>query len=250
MYQDADGLANMCVSGGFYVARLSSRTEYMSPALIPDKVLSASHCICRFFPDAWAIEWTSENVEEKLTKASAFGVSAIDLPTVVTWATESFSTAFGWPNVFYTLEAAQEARERFLPHDSEIVIFGLGLHRSDVEAFLRAAKPEPASRACAPVGESGVFQCVSRGDKLVPGGDVAGFELLVSDFGMLACSWLCNGLEKECAKQLGVTTNRHGFVQSYGDASRCAEFISREETPAEPGLWLPWLVTVYSVESD
>jgi hypothetical protein len=128
--------------------------------LIPDKVLSASHCICRFFPDAWAIEWTSENVEEKLKKASAFGVSAIDLPTVVTWATESFSTAFGWPNVFYTLKAAQEARERFLPHDSELVIFGLALHRSDVEAFVRAAKPEPA--------------CAYRKSHLRPVGTVCG----------------------------------------------------------------------------
>ena len=250
MYQDADSPANMCVSGGFYVARLSSRAEYMSPELMPNKVLSASPCICKFFPDAWAIEWTSENLGERLKKASALGVSATDLQNVVTWATESFSTAFGWPNAFYTLEAAQEARQRFLPHDAEIVIFGLGLHRSDVEGFLRAAKPDPATPGCTPAGEAGVFQCVSRGKKVVAGGDVAGFELLVTDLGMLTCSWLCNGLEKECAKQLGVTTNRHGFVQSYSDASRCAEFISRDETPAEPGLWLPWLVTIYPAQSD
>src|SRR3954447_12624149 len=171
MYQDADSPANVCVSAGFYVARLSSRAEYMSAELIPDKVLSASNCICEFFPNAWAIEWTSEKLGERLKQASAFGVSAIDLPKVVRWATESFSTAFGWPNAFYTLEAAQEARERFLPHDSEIVIFGLGLHCSDVEGFLRAATPEPASPGCAPAGEAGVFQCVSRGKKVVAGGD-------------------------------------------------------------------------------
>jgi hypothetical protein len=250
MYQAPDSLANMCVSGGFYVARLSSRTEYMSPELIPDKVLSASRCICKFFPDAWAIQWTNHKLEERLKQASAFGVFAIDLPKVVRWATESFSTAFGWPNAFFTLEAAQEAREKFLPHDCELVIFGLGLHRSEVEAFLRAAEPEPASPGFAPTGETGIFQCVSRGEKAIAGGDVAGFELLATYFGMFTCSWLCNGLEKECAKQLGVPTNPHGFVQSYDDASRCAEFISRDETRAEPGLWLPWLVTVYPAQSD
>ena len=62
MYQDADSPANVCVSGGFYVARLSSRAEYMLPELIPDKVLSAFRCSCEFFPDAWAIEWTSEKL--------------------------------------------------------------------------------------------------------------------------------------------------------------------------------------------
>jgi hypothetical protein len=192
----------------------------------------------------------SSKLKEPLQQASAFGVSASDLPKVLTWATEFFSTAFGWPNAFYTSEAAQKAREKSIPHVSEVVTFGLGLHRSDVEAFLRAAEPEPASPGFAPTGETGIFQCVSRGEKVIAGGDVAGFELLATYFGVFTCSWLCNGLEKECAKQLGVRTNPHGFVQSYEDASRCADFISRDETRAEPGLWLPWLVTLYPGHSD
>ncbi|HSB13750.1 MAG TPA: hypothetical protein VLE22_04780 [Bryobacteraceae bacterium] len=237
------------VSGGYYVTRLSRHAEYMSPELIPDKVISASGCICEFFPDDWAIEWTSESVDDRSRQAAALGISTIDLPKVVTWATESFSKAFGWPSAFYTLEAAQEARARFLSDDSEIVIFGLGLHDSDVEDFLRAAKPEPTKPGCAPVGETGAFQCVSGGKKIAAGGDAVGFELLATYTGLLTCSWLCNGLEKDCANELGIVTNRHGFVQTYADALRCAEFISRDETGAEPGLWLPWLVTVYSTQS-
>jgi len=223
------------VSGGFYVARLASRREQMSPELIPAKVLSASGCICDFFPDDWAIEWTSKSLEQRRKKASAFGVSATNFPKVGTWATESFQQAFGWPNAFYTLDAAQEPRARFLPHNSEVVVFGLGLHHSAVEDFLRAAKPDSANSGFAAAGEAGVFQCVSKREKIVTGGDLAGFELLACHSGLLTCSWLCNGLEKECAHQLGVTTNRWGLVQSYGDALQCIELISRAESRAEPG---------------
>jgi hypothetical protein len=234
------------VSGGYYVARLSRRAEYTSPELIPDRILSASGCICDFFPDTWAIEWTSDTVEDRSRQAAAFGISAIDLPKVMAWTAEFFSKAFGWPSAFYFLDAAQEARARFLPDNSEIVIFGLGLHESNVEKFLKAAKPDLTKPGCAPMGETGVFQSASSGRKIAGGGYAVGFELLATCSGLLTCSWRCNGLEKDCAHRLGIAPNRYGFVESYRDALRCAEFVSRPETRAEPGLWLPWLVTVYS----
>lgn len=234
------------VSGGYYVARLSRRAEYTSSELIPGRILSASGCICDFFPDTWAIDWTSDTVEDRWRQAAAFGISSIDLPKVMAWTAEFFSKAFGWPGAFYFLDAAQEARATFLPDNSEIVIFGLGLHESNVEEFLKAAKPDLTQQGCAPMGETGVFQCVSSGRKIAGGGYAAGFELLATCSGLLTCSWLCNGLEKDCAHRLGIAPNRHGFIESYRDALRCAEFVSRPETRAEPGLWLPWLVTVYS----
>jgi hypothetical protein len=62
------------VSGGYYLARKSKRAEYMSPESIPDKVLSASTCICQFFPDVWAIEWTSLSPDERSKKAASVGI--------------------------------------------------------------------------------------------------------------------------------------------------------------------------------
>jgi len=40
------------VSGGYRLARVSKRAEYMSPQLLPDNILSACDCICDFFPDS------------------------------------------------------------------------------------------------------------------------------------------------------------------------------------------------------
>jgi len=77
------------VSGGYYLARMSPRAEYMSPDLLPERVLSGSPCICDFFPDDWTIEWTSTSADTRVKDAASFGISSPELPAVVDWATKS-----------------------------------------------------------------------------------------------------------------------------------------------------------------
>lgn len=216
------------VSGGYYLARVGKR----------GRQISASSCICDFFPDAWAIEWSS-SPEERRREAEAFGISKDRVPEVVAWATGAMQQEFGWPNEFYTLESAEAARARFIPETKDVVLFGLALHESHVSEFLEAARPKP------PDGESGTFECILRREKPAPGGQRAGFELLATYTGSLTCSWRCNELEIVCAEKLGVTPNAHGFIESHEDAERCAEYVAQPEVGAEPGLWLPWLVTLY-----
>jgi hypothetical protein len=74
------------LSAGYYVTQLSEHATHESPELTQGKVLSASGCICDFFPDAWAIEWASATGEERLKRAAAFGLSSSDLPGVIDWA--------------------------------------------------------------------------------------------------------------------------------------------------------------------
>lgn len=233
------------ISGGYYLTRRSTREAYMSPELVPEWVVSASGCICKFFPDDWSIDWTSDSPDERIREAAGFGISTSVLPRVTAWATAAFSHAFGWPNVFYTLDGARQAHATLLPEDLDVIILGLGLHKSDVEDFLITARPPDQKPGFAPVGETGISQCVNAGKGIDETGDPVGFELLATESGLLTCSWLCNGLEKECATRLGVRTNSSGLVQTHAEALRCAEFISRDDVGAEPGLWLPWLLTIY-----
>ena len=233
---------------GYYLTRRSKRAEYMSSELIPEQVLSASACICEFFPDDRAIEWASVSDEERTRAAASFGIPPSNLGGVVEWATENLAKAFGWPSAFYTLEAAEEARVAQLPLGTNVVVFGLGLHEADVEDFLKAAKPPEAREGFAPVGESGIYECVKAQRPISTGGEFAGFELLSTAYGLLTCSWLCNGLEKECDRELGIRTNENGLVRTRSEALRCAEFISKDEVGAEPGLWLPWRVTIYATD--
>ena len=213
--------------------------------MLPELLLSASSCICDFFPDSWTIDWGSAGTEQRARKAAKPGISATALPGIMEWATNSLSKEFGWPNAFYSLDAAQTARARFFPERTDLVIFGLGLHESNAAEFLAAAKPTLAGPGVALMGETGVCECVRRRETIAGGGETSGFELLSTYFGLLTCSWLCNGLEKNCADRLGIAPNRRGFVGTYEGAQRCAAFISRPEIKAEPGLWFPWLVTIY-----
>ncbi|MEP7365365.1 MAG: hypothetical protein ABI972_19095 [Acidobacteriota bacterium] len=235
----------MYASGGYHLARRLQAPVCRSPELLPSHVLSASECISEFLPDCWAIEWSSETGEERSTHASHFGIAPQSLPAVISWATGEFCKSFGWPNVFYTLEAAREARARFIPGTPDVVLIGLGLHKSLVSQFLEDAQPDAPKPGCAPVGETGVYQCVKSGQHPTSGGTPRGFEMLATCYGLLTCSWLCNGLEKVCAEQLGIRPNPHGFVETFEDAMRCTNLIVLPETHAEPGLWLPWLITEY-----
>ena len=138
------------------------------------------------------------------------------------------------------------SRHKFIGNDLDVAVSGLGLHRDDTARFPEVAKPEDKKPGYSQAGETGIFECVKSGFAPAPGGQHLGFELLATMFGILTCSWLCNGLETVCAEELTVKPNEHGLIAEYSDARRCAEYIGRDEVGAEPGLWLPWLITVYS----
>jgi hypothetical protein len=84
---------------------------------------------------------------------------------------------------------------------------------------------------------------------MAAGGDVAGFELVATLFGLLTDSWLQHGLERTCAQKLSIKPNRQGLIESYDDAVRCTELAS-ETLGHFPGLWLPWLIVLYDSQTD
>lgn len=233
------------IAAGYYLVRLANRPEYVSAQLLPERLLSASGDICDSFPDTWAIEWTSEDEKDRLESAEKFGISPADLPKVIEWATQSFSIEFAWPNVFYSVYGARKARAMFLSHLDDVALFGLGLHKSNVEQFLSVAGPRPQQSGFAPEGATGVFEIVSRGALLPDGGTLPGYELLGVQYGHLTCSWLCNSLEKTFAEALDVIPNTNGFISTFEEASRCVTYISEGHVGAEPGLWLPWMIMKY-----
>jgi hypothetical protein len=241
-----DAAESPYASGGYYLARPLQHGPHASVKLIPERIISASSCFCEFFPGAWAIRWSSDDRDQRERSAAVFGIPAAKIDGVVEWATTSFQKVIGWPNTFYTIDAALAAHAEFLAKDLDVNVFGLGLHRDDMERFLREAEPEEKKPGYSQTGETGIYQCLKTQSRIAPGGQHVGFELLAMMFGLLTCSWLCNGLEAVCAEQLQVQPNEYGLISEYADARRCAEYVSGDEVGAEPGLWLPWLITRYS----
>lgn len=228
-------------SAGFLVTRRVERPDYLSPDLLPEKIISASSCICSFIPDTWAIEWTGDTGESREEEASIFGLESSQLEKVIEWVNPLLNKDIGWPNVCFRLDTAREIKRLFLPSLDDVVIIELALPDSLVDSFKEEAKPSAQDKFAGIFGRQGVYEAVLKGQRASSAGRTLGFEPLVYD-GALSCSWLCNGLEKEVRENLGIYPNKQGLIKAFKDAQRCVDYISKEEVGAEPGLWLPWLL--------
>lgn len=232
------------LSAGFLLVKPVERPAYMDKELLPRRIVSACDCICPCFPGIYAIAWSAESAERRAAAFDQIGVPAAERDAVQRWATESFEEHFGWPGVFFTLDAAREARSRIFSR-GDVDILGLGLPAFYRDAFVVGATPRPSKPGFAPVGKSGCLKTIEAGNPVPSTGIVLGFELLSTIMGQVDHSWLCNGLERHFANKLGIRPNEQGFITSLIDAGRCCEAIERGDVGAEPGPWFPWLVVRY-----
>ncbi len=237
----SDQATSGMISAGYMLAKRTLRPDYICSQLMPERILSASECLVDFVPDLWTIDWTRLPDEERAKKARVFGMDAAARRQVSLWVEEGVDKgAFGWPNVFFSTDDAREFVRRFVPGQEDLVLFGLGLPERLSELFIESETPSDET------GASGVFEAISRLQPLEDGGRVLGFEILGYDTSGYH-SWLCNGLEQDVADELSVRPNADGFVDTYHDAMKAAEFCGRDEVGAEPGFWAPWLVVEYDL---
>lgn len=229
------------ISGGYFLTKYTDRSEYMSSDLIPTRLVSASHCIVDIVPDAWAVEWGAYNERARQREASKFGITPDTLPQVIRWVTDRIdSHDIGWPAVFNSTDVARQFADQFLSNNHDIVLIGIGLSRTLVNTFLEEEKP--------PVeyGTPGVYEALTQYNSLESGAEVLGFEVLGFDTSHFH-SWLCNGLEVDCNRELEIRPNSYGFIDTFEEASACAEYASRDDVGAEPAFWQPWLIVQYPV---
>src|SRR5690348_13143570 len=111
-----DMQTNDYYSGGYFIVRIVERMAWMSADLLPERLLSASTCICPRVPDSWALRWVNMTDDERRTAASVFGIGPARLPAVIDWVTQAMdSGALGWPNVFLSLTTARAFVHDCLP---------------------------------------------------------------------------------------------------------------------------------------
>jgi hypothetical protein len=232
------------IAAGFLLVKLVPRPEWLSRELLPDEIVSASNCICPQFPGSYAIRWSSDSDETRASRLDEIGLAPARRDEAMDWATDEFEKAFGWPGVFLTLEAARDALARFLP-DSDLVVIGIGLPQQYRERFIGNAMPPPPQPGFSPMGKSGHLVAIESSGPMPPAAAILGYEPLNLMGGQIDHSWLCNGLENYVATNLGIRPGPTGLLQSAAEASQCCEAINRGEVGAEPGLWVPWLLTRY-----
>ncbi|MCA9615609.1 MAG: hypothetical protein KC586_22790 [Myxococcales bacterium] len=212
------------VAAGYLVSRVIPRPTYSSAALVVDEVWSASQCLAPRLGE-WALAWVDV---ERAEPAAAMGVS--DLDALVAWATDAFEAErFGWPDVFRTLDAAREARDRFAPSAR---IFALALREDHVDDFVDDLRAD--------VSKPGLVAGLLRDRPLPEGGTPRGFEVLYGNgFGGLH-DYLCRHHEAELAA-LGLRSGVLGLFADEADAERAAAHLRVERGD----LWLAWKVVEY-----
>ncbi len=241
-----EGPLSNFVSAGFLVTRAVDRPPGSETDLSPARTVSASPCIAPFLPGTWCIEWTGDTREQRIDDAAAFGLDSGALDELILWATPRIDRSLRWPNVIFDLDTATELTGRFLPSLADVRVLELALHRSMTDGFCRKAEPPPARPGFARNGRQGIHEMILERRAPVDGGRVLGFEPLVFNHS-LSCSWLCNGLDAEIHRALGIRPNRHGLIETFDQARRSIEHISRDDVGAEPGLWLPWLIVDHTL---
>jgi hypothetical protein len=214
----------------------------MSAELLPGRLLTASNCIASFVPDAWTFQWTRVAQEERLQTADTLGIRPEELPALVKHVTEAENAdSFGWPNVVKSEKALGELAH-ILPRSPEWVVLGLGLHRDNCASFLRENAPTRGG------GAAGVHEMVTQSLALPLGGTFIGFEPLAFEPGLPPHSWLCNRLETECFRSLGIRPLANGQLGTEEDAVRATAHIAHlaEDGRAEPAQWLAWMMLDYT----
>lgn len=233
------------ISAGYFISVPVARPGFVDSKLMPERFLSLSGCLSDFFPGAWILEWCGTGEPERTRIATNLGMDAAQQRLATAELDDALDDTFGWESVIFSLETARAYRKRYFSAASDAKIFGAALHRDLVAEFVKTGTPPPPKSGESPVAMHGTVHAVSRDLAPAAGGTMLGFEPMAFDQGQLTCSWLCNGLEKVCAEKLQILPNAKGYLEDEQEAARCVELIEADETEAEPGLWMPWLLIEY-----
>ncbi|MFQ5884864.1 MAG: hypothetical protein ACE5IO_07165 [Thermoplasmata archaeon] len=177
-----------------------------------------------------------------------------------------------FPNVFLSLNIAREFHRTYLKHIPDLELIGMGFSRETIDKYRKDEKRDQMwmvaqRRLLSEIPDAMVFT-EERLEKYMP--DERSFEMKESDFlkilvryepidssgimlgfeilGDEGCynfhSHICNSYEMDLKKELGVTFNENGFIDSYEDANRSTRYIEQDED-SEPVDWYPCLIARY-----
>jgi len=232
------------LEAGFYVIS-GGKSPEMTTSLLPERVVTVSSCIVETYPDSWALPWVATSPDELRRWQALLGLNDSDVAELRSWVVRAMDDEkFGWPNVFFSLNAAREFRQRFLAGVQDARILGLSLAVDVAKEFLRDEAPQEGR------GGPGVWTMLRRGARLNRPAPPLGFDVLGAEYGGAFHTFLCNGLEQDFKNKLGITFNRHGLISDYPMAVRASEYTNQDEVGAEPVAWYPFRVDDYPTEAS
>ena len=226
-----------CIVAGYILLKKTRRQEWMSKQLLPEDIFSISEGVCYRFPSTYAFDWMSYSDEERAEYFEGLGIDSDSLKRITEWTTSNYQKKVAWPGVFYNLDCAKFAKEKFFSATEGIEIIEISIPSSLVDSVIEFAIPKNKNSALYPMVKDGWVGILNN--KQISSNELLGYELLNIESGVLSESWLDNGLETHFAKSNGVIPNQFGLIRNVDDARTCSELVNKKKVPAEAGLWVP-----------
>lgn len=215
--------------GGYYIIKPIPWADWMNGDVLPELVLSASSCICDFYPDISVI-WNKSRKKKK-EYMKAIGLDSCTYDKMEYWLNEEFENNFDYPDVFNSYESAIEFCQKFLYNQSDLRIIGVALPKIHRDSFL---------------GEQddlryGICKNLNKALSVDSRSTILGYEILGFEAGGFH-SYICNGLEDEYCSKYNFILNENGFIPTLEEAKTLSDYTNEQIEGKEPVLWLPWVI--------
>src|SRR5258706_12033388 len=216
---------------------------HVTEDMLPSQILSVGLCGAFFAP---IFDWAGTLDEDY----NRFGIPANLIPDLSAWASEASGKEIGFPYSFRRLPTAREYIRRFTNQSSDIQLLGIGLDKERLHRVFEVEQRHPAY-----IAENGAkypgfagtgFAQALRLKEPPERGEILGFDVICLDLN-IDHSWHCNGLAIDAVQKFNFYPNQFGLIDNKADADKLADYA--DEIQPEYGVWLPVLVTRYSLIS-
>lgn len=214
--------------GGYFIIKSIPRTEWMNHDVLPESILSASSCICDFYPDSSFVFNKSRKIKKKYMKE--IGIDFFEYKQMEDWLNKESENHFDYPNVFSSPNSANEFRQKFLYNQSGLRIIGVALPKTYKDSFLEEQD----------LGY-GICKNINKAMAIDSHSTILGYEILGYEHGGFH-SYLCNGLENQYKNKFNYTLNKNGFIETLKEAQVLANYTNEEVKDTEPVRWVPWAI--------
>jgi hypothetical protein len=195
-------------------------------------VLTCSSCINDSLLDNFSRPWTIHK-KEKEEAIKEYGINYKTIELIHSWTDKMDSESkIGYPDLFFSLDSAQEYRDKFFSHLDNILILGVYLPKSEMDELIKNFAPQDKK-----MGEIGLRYNLRKNEIDNDIGKLLGYDLIGIEFGGEFHSFHCHDLCGDLHRDLGIKINENGLIDSDEKWRELVDYMNDENKGFEPVPW-------------
>ena len=142
------------ILAGYYLVRTRPVHWGKTPA---QHFLTPSECLNDLLPDTWCLSWTGQVADLHQALEQDYGLNTARLEAVQSWGEQHFEKNWGWPQLFFSLQAAQSFYSQFFAAAEDWHCLSLSLPSKYLPEVLEDQRPQTAQS-----GKSGLYWMLEK----------------------------------------------------------------------------------------